>query len=79
MDKKKRQEKGDPTSSQQAKLDNTEKRYSVKKFVMAHSCKEAIEKEKNIAPDEVWIDEDWKKEHADFKGADAIGFTVYTD
>jgi hypothetical protein len=37
------------------------KRYIVRKYVMANSAMEAIRNEKKFRVDEVWIDEDWKK------------------
>lgn len=30
---------------------------------MAKDAKEALKKEKDIRADEVWLDEDWKREH----------------
>jgi hypothetical protein len=36
-----------------------QKRYIIKKFVMANSCMEAIKKDKKSRVDEVFIDKDW--------------------
>lgn len=38
------------------------KRYVVRKYIMAQSAQEALRKEKEILPDDVWVDEDWKKD-----------------
>jgi len=40
---------------------------------MANSAMEAIKKEKKHSPDDVWIDEDWKKNNDD-KVSSSIGF-----
>lgn len=37
-----------------------EKRYIIRKFVMARNAKEAMKKEKEIQADECWIDEKWE-------------------
>lgn len=37
------------------------KLFIVRKYVMAESAQDALRKEKNIKPDDVWIDEEWKK------------------
>lgn len=52
-----------------------EKRYIVRKYVMAKSCQEALRKEKKVKPDDCWVDEDWKKDNED-ELVSAIGFTV---
>jgi len=52
-----------------------EKRYIVRKFIMAKSCQEALKKEKKIIPDDCWVDEDWKKDHQQDL-VSAIGFSV---
>ncbi len=43
-------------------MDNI-KRFVIKKYVMANSAMEAIKREKLVEVDDLWIDEDWKKEH----------------
>lgn len=30
---------------------------------MAKSAQDALKKEKKVLPDDVWVDEDWKKEN----------------
>lgn len=37
------------------------KLFIIKKYVWAKSAQHALKKEKNTPPDDVWIDEDWKK------------------
>ena len=49
------------------------KMFLVRKYVMAKSAIHAIKISKNQPPDEVWIDEDWKKNQAN-NLASAIGF-----
>lgn len=51
----------------------TEKRFIVRKYVMARSAAEAIERERDVRPDDVWVDEDWKKAHED-QVATTMGF-----
>lgn len=38
-----------------------QKLFVIKKYIMAKNAMEAIKFDKNILPDDVWIDEDWKK------------------
>ncbi len=38
------------------------KRFVVRKYIMATSAREALKLERNAAADDVWIDEDWKKD-----------------
>ena len=54
-------------------MKNPLKRFIVKKYIMANSAMEDIKKEKKYSPDDVWIDEDWKKIN-DEKIASSIGF-----
>lgn len=49
---------------------NDLKLFVVRKYIKARSAAEAIRKEKGSAVDDVWIDDDWKKEHLN----GAIGF-----
>ena len=49
------------------------KRYIVRKFIMAHSAQEALNKEHKHRPDEVWVDSDWAKENSNSL-VSAIGF-----
>lgn len=55
----------------------TQKRFIVRKYIMAISAKEAIKKERIITPDDVWVDEDWKKDNPN-QLQSAIGFRVHT-
>lgn len=54
--------------------DPKEKRYIVRKFVMAMSAKEALEKERDLMPDEVFVDDEWQKGNKEFSSA--VGFSV---
>lgn len=38
-----------------------DKMFVIRKFVKAASAREALEKEKDVPVDEIYIDEDWKK------------------
>lgn len=40
---------------------------------MAENAQDALRKEKNIKPDDVWIDEEWKKNNMDIQSKE-IGF-----
>lgn len=51
------------------------KLFIIKKYVRAYSAADAIKKEASIAPDDVWVDDDWRKNNTD-NLADAIGFGV---
>lgn len=39
-----------------------QKQFIVRKYILASSAAEAIKKDKNSPVDDVWIDEDWKKQ-----------------
>lgn len=52
-----------------------EKRYVIKKYIMAKSAREALRKEKKVLPDDCWVDEDWKKDNPN-QLVSAIGFDV---
>lgn len=54
------------------------KRYIVRKYIMAKSAKDALRIEKKTKPDDVWVDEDWKKENPN-QLQSAIGFNIYTE
>ncbi len=54
---------------------NKDKLFVIKKYVMASSAQDALRKEKNIKPDDCWVDEDWRKNTKD-KLAEVIGFTA---
>lgn len=40
-----------------------EKRYIVRKYVFAKTAQEALRIEKKYAPDDIWVDEEWKKDN----------------
>lgn len=40
------------------------KLFVVRKYVYATSAAEALRAEKTVVPDEVWLDDDWKKANA---------------
>lgn len=42
---------------------------------MATSAHEALKKERRVRPDDVWVDEDWKRENPN-RLESAIGFSV---
>jgi len=39
------------------------KRFVVRKYIMAKSAQEAIRKDRTHKPDDVWVDDEWKKEN----------------
>jgi hypothetical protein len=49
------------------------KLFVIRKYVMAANIQDAIRKEKMQKPDDVWVDDDWKKANADQPSAD-LGF-----
>lgn len=55
-----------------------EKRFIVKKYIMATSAQQAIKIERRVRPDDVWVDEDWKKENPT-QLISAIGYSVEQD
>ena len=52
-----------------------DKLYIVRFYVRAMNAVEAIKKVKNKNPDDVWVDDEWKKAQNN-NLADAIGFEV---
>lgn len=50
------------------------KLFIIQKYIVARSIQEAIKLEKNIKPDECWLDDDWKKAHKPEMGNGGIGF-----
>lgn len=52
------------------------KLFVIQKYVVASSIAEALKIEKNTKPDEVWLDDDWKRANKPHIGADAAGFKV---
>jgi hypothetical protein len=51
------------------------KLYVIKKYVKATSAAEALRKERNVAADDVWVDDNWRKSQRD-NLAEAIGFAL---
>ncbi|HYK01319.1 MAG TPA: hypothetical protein VE974_06155 [Thermoanaerobaculia bacterium] len=51
------------------------KLFIVRKYVSAASAAEALRIEKQIAPDDVWLDDDWKKSQPN-AGANVMGFAA---
>ena len=52
-----------------------QKRYVVRKFIMANSASDALRKERKYKPDECWIDEKWVEQQTR-DNAPAIGFSM---
>jgi hypothetical protein len=50
-----------------------QKKYIIRKYIFATSVKHAIKIEKKYLPDDVWIDDEWKKENPNSL-VSAIGF-----
>lgn len=56
----------------------TQKLFVIKKYIMADNAFQALKKEKKHAPDDCWVDEDWRKENRSPKQLEsAIGFAHY--
>lgn len=51
-----------------------EKRFIVRKYIMAKSASEALKKERRYRPDDVYVDSDWMNAHGKDLSS-AIGFT----
>lgn len=54
-----------------------DKLFIIRKYVKAKSAVEAIRKEKKQEPDDVWIDDDWKRQEMnknETRLEDSIGF-----
>jgi len=51
------------------------KRFIVRKYIMAKTAAEALKLERRYRPDDVWVDEDWKKDHGN-QLSSCIGFTT---
>ena len=56
-------------------MKQNKKMFVVKKYIMASSAKEALRKERKVAADDCWVDDDWRKNNTD-NLASAIGFTT---
>lgn len=46
----------------------TDKLFVVRKYVMASSAQAAIRKEKSLPVDDVWVEEEWKKNNSPRSG-----------
>jgi hypothetical protein len=53
----------------------TDKRYIVRKYIMAKSCQDALKKEHRHRPDDCYIDDAWLSAHGKDLSS-AIGFTA---
>ncbi len=51
----------------------TKKLFIVRKFIFAISAKDAIKKDKSTPPDDVYVDEDWKRNNLTVK-QEKLGF-----
>lgn len=56
----------------------TIKMFVVKKYILAHSAHEALKKERRVRPDDIWVDEDWRKENK-YDLPSQIGFEIEHD
>jgi hypothetical protein len=52
-----------------------QKLFIVRKYIMATSAKQALRKESKMPADEVWVDEDWKKNPTN-QLSSAVGFVA---
>lgn len=57
--------------------DKTIKRYIIRKYVMARSLEEAVQKEPMHVVDECFVDEEWTKKDPDHESA--VGFSVHSE
>lgn len=46
-----------------------QKRFIVRKYIMASSASDALKKEKTISPDDCFIDDEWVKQNINVGGA----------
>lgn len=54
------------------------KQFVIRKYIMANSAKDAIKKDKTSPVDDVWVDEEWKKNQSRTLPP-AIGFRKESD
>jgi hypothetical protein len=54
------------------------KLFVIKKYIMATSAHEALKLERRVRPDDVWVDDDWKKENK-YNLESSIGYHVEHD
>lgn len=52
-----------------------EKLFIVRKYVKAFSVKDALKKEKDVEIDDIFIDDEWRKNHNDSLSR-ALGFKI---
>ena len=55
-----------------------EKRFIVRKYIMATSAQQAIKKERRVRPDDVWVDEEWAKQNS-AQLVSAMGYHIEQD
>lgn len=55
-----------------------QKRFIVRKYILAKSVHEALVKERKVRPDDCYVDDDWKRENPN-QLESAIGFTTELD
>ena len=51
-----------------------QKRYIIRKYIIATSVIDALKKEKKIAADDIWVDDEWKSSNNDTLGKLKVGF-----
>ncbi|HSY52440.1 MAG TPA: hypothetical protein VLC46_26805 [Thermoanaerobaculia bacterium] len=57
-------------------MNQPRKIFVVRKYVKANSAAEAIRMERGIAPDECFLDEEWRKANLDASTGKVMGFQV---
>lgn len=57
----------------QSRSKQVNKRFIVRKYVMAASAAEAIRKERRVSVDDVWVDDEWNKANLQTGGI-RVGF-----
>jgi hypothetical protein len=50
------------------------KLFIIRKYIIAKSAADAIKKDRKTPPDDVWMDEDWRKENLAKQAEQAVGF-----
>lgn len=55
-----------------------QKLFVIRKYIKASSASDAIKKDRSTPVDDVWIDDEWKKNQAN-QLSDAVGFSVKND
>ncbi len=59
-------------------MTKVKKLFIIRKYITAYSAKNAIKLDKKTPVDDVWVDDDWKKDNLN-KNTEAIGFNVNQD